>query len=96
MLIINGIIGEKTIDLSYSIQNFDSIKEIAVISMFSNNIQYEMTEPFKLKLMGGSEKQVLNKTYTSRELNALVERKIILTDLDNIPLIIKTNKLVKN
>ena len=43
--------------------------------------------------MGGGEKPVLNKTYTSRELSALAERKIILTDLDNNPLIIKTNKL---
>ena len=54
---INNIIGEKTIN---------SRKEIVVISILSNNIQYEMTEPFKLKLMEGGEKQVLNKTYTSR------------------------------
>ena len=89
---INGIIGEKTIDLSYPI---NSIKEIAVVSIPSENVQYEMTEPFKLKLMGGSEKQVLNKTYTMRELDALVERKIIFTDLNNDPQIIKMNKLSK-
>ena len=76
---INGIIGEKTIDLSYSIRNFDSSKEITVISMLRDNVQYEMTGPFKLKLMGGGEKQVLSKTYTSRELSVLVERKIVLT-----------------
>ena len=63
--------------------------------MLSDNIPYEMTEPFKLKLMGGSEKQVLNKTYTSRELSALVEIKIILTDLNNDPRIIKMIKLTK-
>ena len=89
---INGIIGEKTIDLSYPI---NLRKEIAVISMLSDNVQYEMTEPFKLKLVGGNEKQVLNKTYTSRELSALVEGKLILTNLNNDPLIIKTNKLSK-
>ena len=36
---INDVIGEKTIDLSYPIQNFDSGKEIAVIRMLSNNVQ---------------------------------------------------------
>ena len=92
---INDIIGEKTIYLSYPIRNFSSYKEIAVISMLSNNIQYEMKEPVKLKLMEGSEKQVLNNTYTIRELSALVEREIILTNLDNDPRIIKTSKLAK-
>ena len=89
---INGVIGEKTIDLSYPIC---SGKEIAVISMLSENTQYEMTKPLKLKLVDGSEKEVLNKTYTSRELNAFVERKHIISDLDNDPQIIKTNKLAK-
>ena len=37
---INDIKGEKTIDLSYPIQNFDSSKEVAVVRMLSNNIQY--------------------------------------------------------
>ena len=63
--------------------------------MLSDNIQYEMTEPFKLKLMGGGKKQVLNKTYTSRELSALVERKIIITDFNNDSRIIKMNKVAK-
>ena len=38
---INDVIGEKTIDLSYSIQNFDSSKEVAVIRMLSDNVQYQ-------------------------------------------------------
>ena len=33
--------GEKRINLSYSIQNFDSDKEIAVIRMLSDNVQYQ-------------------------------------------------------
>ena len=41
---INNIKGEKRIDLSYSIQNFDSDKEIAVIRMLSDNVQYEILE----------------------------------------------------
>ena len=72
---INNIIGEKTIDLSYPICSFSPRKEIVVISMLSDNVQYEVTEPFKLKLMSGGEKQVLNKSYTSRELSVLVEKK---------------------
>ena len=57
---INDITDEKTIDLSYPIQNFDSGKEVAVVSMFSNNIQYKVTETFNLKLIDNSEKRILN------------------------------------
>ena len=64
---INDVKSEKKIDLSYSIRNFGSSKEIAVISMLSENSQYEMTKPLKLKLVDGSEKEVLSKTYTSKE-----------------------------
>ena len=45
---INNVKGEKMIDLSYSIQNFDSDKEIAVIRMLSNNVKYEI---LKLRLV---------------------------------------------
>ena len=58
---INDVIGEKIIDLSYPIC---SSKEITVISMLSENTQYEMTKPLKLKLVDGSEKEVLSKSYT--------------------------------
>ena len=91
---INGIKGEKTIDLSYPIcSTAGQGKEIAGISMSSKNTQYEMTKPLKLKLIDGSEKEVLSKTNVSRELNAFVERKHIISNLDNDPQIIKTNKL---
>ena len=56
---------------------------------------YEITKPLKLKLADGSEKEVLSKTYTSRELNAFVEGKHIISDLDNDPQIIKTNIFAK-
>ena len=39
---INNTKGEKRTDLSYSIQNFDSSKEIAVIRMLSDNVKYEI------------------------------------------------------
>ena len=41
-IMINNIKGEKRIDLSYSIQKFDSGKEIAVIRMLSDNVQYKI------------------------------------------------------
>ena len=90
---INDIKGEKTIDLSYPIWNFSSSKEapegprsleITVISMLSENTQYEMTKPLKFKFVDGSEKDVLSKTYTSRELNAFVEGKHIISNLTMI------------
>ena len=90
---INDVIGEKTIDLTYPIRNFGSRKEIAVISMLSENTQYEMTKPLKLKLVDGSEKEVLSKTYTSLELNSFVEGKHIMSDLDNDPQIINSSDL---
>ena len=92
-IMINDVIGEKTIDLSYPIRNFGSSKEIAVISMLSENTQYEMTKPLKLKLVDGSEKEVLSKTYTSLELNSFVEGKHIMSDLDNDPQIINSSDL---
>ena len=92
---IDGIICEKTIDLSYPIQNFNSSKEVAVISMFSDSIQYKVTETFNLKLIDNSEKQILNGSYTKREIDAIVGRKPILADLSNDFRIIKMNKLAK-
>ena len=41
------------------------------------------------------EKEVLSKTYMSRELNTFVDGKHIISDLDNNPQIIKKNKLAK-
>ena len=92
---INDIKGEKMIDLSYPIQNFDSSKEVGVVRMLSDNIQYKVTKPLGLKLVDDSEKQTLNGSYTKRELDAIVGRKHILTDLSNDSQIIKRNKLAK-
>ena len=38
---INDVKGEKRIDLSYPIKNFD-FAEIAVVSLFSDNAQYQL------------------------------------------------------
>ena len=93
---INDVKGEKTIDLSYPIcSTARRGKEIAVITMLSENTLCEMTKPLKLKLVNGSEKEVLSKTYMNRELNVFVEGKHTISNLDNDPQIIKTNKLAK-
>ena len=42
---INDNKGGKPIDLSYPIKNFDSSKEITVIRMLSDNVQYEIKKP---------------------------------------------------
>ena len=94
-IMINDIKGEKMIDLSYPVQNFDSSKEVAVVRMLSNNIQYKVTKPLGLKLVDDSEKQILNGSYMKRELDPIVGRKHILTDLSKDSRIIKTNKLAK-
>ena len=89
---IDNVIGEKAIYLYYPIH---PRKEITVISMLSDNIQYEIKEPINLKLMAGSEKKILNGTYTLRESSTFVERRMIITDLNNHPQVIKTAKLAK-
>ena len=45
-IMIDNIIGERTIDLDYWIQG----KEVAVVNMFSDNIQYWIRKPLKVML----------------------------------------------
>ena len=63
--------------------------------MFSDNIQYKVTETFNLKLIDNSEKRMSNGSYTKREINAIFGRKHILADLSNDFRIIKMSKLAK-
>ena len=71
---INNIEGEKRMDLSYSIQNFDSGKEVAVIRMLSDNVKYEI-----LKLcavmdpISNTKKMIPSGTYAGRELLSMLE-----------------------
>ena len=68
---INNIKGEKRIDLSYSIQNFNSEKEIAVIRMLSDNVQYEILKLHAAIL--NTKKIIPSRTYASRELISMLE-----------------------
>ena len=74
---ISEIIGEKQIDLSYPIKG----KEVAVVSVFNDNIRYEFMEPWTIYLKLRN-KQVTAGTYTRRELIDLAEGKIELTQFD--------------
>ena len=77
---IDIIRGKKTIDLDYLIRG----KEVAVVSVFSDSIQYEFTEPWAIELEL-TNKQVMAGTYMRRELIDLVEGKSKLTQFDKNP-----------
>ena len=91
---INNIKGEKRIDLSYSIQNFDSDKEIAVIRMLSDNVKYEI---LKLRAVMDSisdaKKTIPSGTYPRRQLLSIVEGIIELNQFEPDDQVTKTNKL---
>ena len=91
---INDIKGEKRIDLSYSIQNFDSDEEIAVIRMLSDNIKYEI---LKLRAVmdpiSDAKKTIPNGTYAGRQLLSIVEGMVELNQFEGEDQVTKTNKL---
>ena len=82
---INDIKGEKRIDLSYSIQNFDSGKEVAVIRMLSDNVKYKI---LKLRAV-----MIPSRTYAGRELLSMLERMVELNQFVVDDQVIKKNKL---
>ena len=103
---INNIKGEKRIDLSYSIQNFDSDKEIAVIRMLSDNVKYEI---LKLRSVMGppgqgprrgpmdpisdTKKMILKGAYAGRELISMLEGIVELNQFEVDDQVTKMNKL---
>ena len=89
---INDVIGEKTIDLSYPIY---PEKEIAVVSMFSNNSQILPQKSMEVLLYTGK-KIVLNKVvFMDKELDSLIGTKLKSQMLDSLDDILRTNKLKK-
>ena len=91
---INNIKGESRIDLSYSIQNFDSSKEIAVIRMLSDNVKYEILKVRAvMDPISDMKKMIPNGTYASRELISMLEGIIELNQFEIDDQVTKTNKL---
>ena len=88
---INNIKGEKRIDLSYAIH---SDKEIAVIRMLSDNVQYEI---LKLRAVmdpiSDAKKTIPSGTYAGRQLLSIVEGMVELNQFETDDQVTKTNKL---
>ena len=81
---INDIKGEKRIDLSYPIY---SKKEIALVSMLSNNAQYWLQGSIETLSKKTGKESVLNKgDDTDKELNAIIGKKMKLrmNDRDDV------------
>ena len=55
-IMITDIVGEKRINLTYPIWNLDLGKEVAVVSMFSDNVHYQIRELLKVLLIMNEEK----------------------------------------
>ena len=89
---INDIIGKKTIDLSYPIH---PRKEIAVVSMLSDNVQYWLQGFIEVLLKMGK-KIVFNKgVYKDKELNSLIGLELKSQMIDSHNDVLRTNKLEK-
>ena len=88
---INDIKGEKRIDLSYSIH---SDKEIAVIRMLSDNIQYKILElRAVMDPVSDMKKTIPSGTYAGRQLLSIVEGIIELKQFEVDDEVTKMNKL---
>ena len=91
---INNIKGEKRIDLSYSIQNFDSGKEITVIRMLSNNVKYEILKlSSEMDPISNMKKMIPKGAYAGRELISMLEGIIELNQFEVHDQVTKMNKL---
>ena len=88
---INNIKGEKRIDLSYSIH---SGKEIAVIRMLNDNIEYKV---LKLRAVmdpvSDAKKTIRSGTYAGRQLLSIVEGIVELDRFEIDDEVTKMNKL---
>ena len=91
---INNIKGEKRIDLSYSFQNFDSDKEIAVIRMLSDIVKYEILKLSSvMDPISDAKKTIPRETYEGRQLLSIVEGIIELNQFEIDDQVTKTIKL---
>ena len=91
---INNIKGEKRIDLAYSIQNFDSSMEMAVIRMLSDNVKYEILKFCAvMDPISDTKKMIPSGTYAGRELLSIVEGMVELNQFVVNDQVIKKNKL---
>ena len=91
---INDIKGEKKINLSYPIHSLNTIKEITVIRMLSDNIQYEIIKPCTIMdPISDTKKLIPSRTYAGRELLSIPEGMVELAHFEADDQVIKKNKL---
>ena len=83
-LMIKDVIVEKPIDLSDPIRSGTDGEEIAVVNMFSDNVQYEAVKPRKIiDNILGDKKLILSRTYAGKALISTLEGMIELTQFVN-------------
>ena len=85
---ITDVIGEKRIDLAYPIWN----KEVAVVIMLSDNVQYWLKEHIKIRLKRGKDVVLPKGAYTDKELNAII-RPELKSGVESHDYVLRTNKL---
>ena len=90
---INNIKGEKRIDLSDSIQNFDSGKEVAVTRMLSNNVPYQILKLHSVMDPISDMKKMIPSRTAGRELLSMLERMVERNEFLVDDQVTKTNKL---
>ena len=90
---INDIKGDKRTDLSYPIKNFD-FAEIAVVSLFSDNVQYQILKLHSvMDAISDTKKMIPSGTYAGRELLSMLEGMVELNRFLVDDQVIKMNKL---
>ena len=80
---------EKRIDLSYPIS---SGREIAVITMLSDNVQYLLKESMKIRLKSGEDMALKKGVYMDKELNAIIGLELK-SGIESHDYILRINKL---
>ena len=91
---INDIKGEKRINLSYPIHSLNTIKEITVIRMLTDNIQYEIIKPRTIMdPISDTKRLIPSRTYAGRELLSVLEGMVELAHFEADDQVIKKSKL---
>ena len=92
---INDIVGEKRIDLSYPIHSTSGWgKEVAVIRMLSDNVQYQVFELRSvMDPISDTKRMVPSGTHAGRELLSMLKGMVELTQFGNDDRVFKINKL---
>ena len=93
---INDVIGEK--GLTYLIQlrvGMGLRRSVAIVNMFSDNVQYWLKGHLKVQLKSGEEIMLNKVVYTDKELNALIGLELKSQMIDSREDVLRTNKLEK-